>query len=180
MKRRVRDNLSSGHRDAVLYGTLVEGEPGDSARLGKVLATGFDAVMHFASYIQVGEWVRQPGKYYRNNVEFAQFDRGDGRTRHLQLHFQFHGSGVRRTAISPHRRSAPEVAQRVTGRPIRAVDGARRAGDSARLAADATRARTELNWKPRYADLESIIDHAWNWETRLSRRPQIAGAQLSR
>jgi UDP-glucose 4-epimerase len=62
------DNLSSGHRDAVLYGTLVEADLADSARLGAILATGFDAVMHFASCIQVGESVRQPGKYYRNNV----------------------------------------------------------------------------------------------------------------
>jgi len=62
------DNLSSGHRDAVLCGTLVEGDLADSARLRQVLETGFDAVMHFASYIQVGESVRQPGRYYRNNV----------------------------------------------------------------------------------------------------------------
>lgn len=62
------DNLSSGFRDAILCGTLVEGDIGDSGQLGRVLDTGFDAVMHFASSIQVGESVRLPGKYYRNNV----------------------------------------------------------------------------------------------------------------
>ena len=61
------DNLSSGHRDAVLCGTFVEGDLADSALLGEVLKPDFDAVMHFASYIQVGESVRLPGKYYRNN-----------------------------------------------------------------------------------------------------------------
>jgi UDP-glucose 4-epimerase len=62
------DNLSSGFREAVLRGTLIEADLGDVARLREVVASGFDAVMHFASFIQVGESVRMPGKYYRNNV----------------------------------------------------------------------------------------------------------------
>lgn len=63
------DNLSNGHRDAVLYGTLIEGDLADSALLEQVLSVGcFDAVMHFASFIQVGESVEQPAKYYENNV----------------------------------------------------------------------------------------------------------------
>jgi UDP-glucose 4-epimerase len=62
------DNLSSGFRDAVLRGRLIEADLADAARLREVLAAGFDAVMHFASFIQVGESVRLPGKYYRNNV----------------------------------------------------------------------------------------------------------------
>jgi UDP-glucose 4-epimerase len=63
------DNLSSGHRDAVLHGDFVHGDIADTALLTEVFArSGFDAVMHFASFIQVGESVVQPGKYYRNNV----------------------------------------------------------------------------------------------------------------
>lgn len=63
------DNLSSGHRDAVLGGTFVEGDLADSECLQKVFATYRpEAVMHFASYIQVGESVRKPDIYYRNNV----------------------------------------------------------------------------------------------------------------
>ncbi len=63
------DDLSSGHREAVLYGEWVQGNCGDRALLDQVLAAGrFDAVMHFASFIQVGESVQQPDKYYHNNV----------------------------------------------------------------------------------------------------------------
>ncbi|PUE09978.1 UDP-glucose 4-epimerase GalE [Limnohabitans sp. T6-20] len=63
------DNLSNGHRDAVLHGKFVMGDLADSALLAEVLHAGrFDAVMHFASFIQVGESVEQPAKYYDNNV----------------------------------------------------------------------------------------------------------------
>jgi UDP-glucose 4-epimerase len=62
------DDLSSGHRDAVLCGKFVQGNFGDRAVLDAVLSNGFDAVMHFASFIQVGESVQYPDKYYRNNV----------------------------------------------------------------------------------------------------------------
>jgi UDP-glucose 4-epimerase len=65
------DDLSYGHRDAVLYGDFVQGNFGDSAVLDAVLAKGFDAVMHFASFIQVGESVQYPDKYYRNNVTYT-------------------------------------------------------------------------------------------------------------
>lgn len=63
------DNLSAGHRDAVLHGELVVGDMADRAMLDRVLSSRrFDAVMHFASYIQVGESVTDPAKYYLNNV----------------------------------------------------------------------------------------------------------------
>lgn len=63
------DNLSSGHRDAVLGGIFVEGDLADTDCLQQVFETYQpEAVMHFASYIQVGESVRKPDIYYRNNV----------------------------------------------------------------------------------------------------------------
>ncbi len=63
------DNLSSGHRDAVLGGTFVEGDLADPECLNQVFEQHQpEAVMHFASYIQVGESVRKPDIYYRNNV----------------------------------------------------------------------------------------------------------------
>ena len=63
------DNLSSGHRDAVLFGAFVEGDLADRALLAQLLQSGsYDAVMHFASFIQVGESVEHPAKYYDNNV----------------------------------------------------------------------------------------------------------------
>ncbi len=65
------DDLSSGHRDAVLCGEFIQGNFGDRAILNAVLSRGFDAVMHFASLIQVGESVQSPDKYYRNNVTYT-------------------------------------------------------------------------------------------------------------
>lgn len=65
------DDLSNGHRDAVLCGDFVQGNFGDRAVLDTILSSGFDAVMHFASFIQVGESVQHPDKYYRNNVTFT-------------------------------------------------------------------------------------------------------------
>ena len=63
------DNLCSGHRDAVSGGEFIEGDLADRAALERVFAARrYDAVMHFASFIEVGESVRLPGKYYRNNV----------------------------------------------------------------------------------------------------------------
>jgi UDP-glucose 4-epimerase len=62
------DDLSSGHRDAVLTGDFVQGSIADAYLLDRLLGQGFDAVMHFASFIQVGESVQQPAKYYQNNV----------------------------------------------------------------------------------------------------------------
>ncbi|NPA15543.1 MAG: UDP-glucose 4-epimerase GalE [Deferribacteres bacterium] len=64
----VFDNLSTGHKEAVLYGELAEGDVGDENLLGRVL-TDFkpDVVMHFAAFIEVEESVRNPVKYYENN-----------------------------------------------------------------------------------------------------------------
>lgn len=63
------DDLSSGHRDAVLTGDLVQGDMADTELLRSLFARRkYDAVMHFASFIEVGESVREPAKYYRNNV----------------------------------------------------------------------------------------------------------------
>lgn len=65
----VLDDLSSGHEDAVLHGRLVRGSLADTALLAKLFAgERFDLVMHFASRIEVGESMRDPASYYRNNV----------------------------------------------------------------------------------------------------------------
>lgn len=65
----VLDNLSGGPREAALCDDFVEGELADAALLRDLFSRRkFDAVFHFASYIQVGESMRDPGKYYRNNV----------------------------------------------------------------------------------------------------------------
>jgi UDP-glucose 4-epimerase len=43
-------------------------------------------------------------------------------------------------------------------------EGKRREGDPATLVANATKATQDLNWKPEYGDLQTIIKHAWHWE----------------
>jgi UDP-glucose 4-epimerase len=65
----VYDILSKGFADAVLYGALVVGDLSDTKLLKRTVeAFKPDAVMHFASFIEVGESVREPLKYYQNNV----------------------------------------------------------------------------------------------------------------
>ena len=63
------DNLIAGHREAVRYGPLVEGDIADLGAVRTALRQHeIFAVMHFAAFLDVGESVREPGRYYRNNV----------------------------------------------------------------------------------------------------------------
>jgi UDP-arabinose 4-epimerase len=65
----VFDNLSRGHREAVCWGPLVEGDLHDVPRLATALRThNIAAVMHFAALAYVGESMADPETYYRNNV----------------------------------------------------------------------------------------------------------------
>ena len=65
----VFDNLSKGHREAVANYPFELGDLGDKARLAEVFKKHqIDAVMHFAAFIEVGESVKEPSKYYHNNV----------------------------------------------------------------------------------------------------------------
>lgn len=65
----VLDNLSKGHQDAVLDAELIITDMADKKSLNALFAARhFAAVMHFASFIEVGESVRFPAKYYQNNV----------------------------------------------------------------------------------------------------------------
>src|SRR5262245_48389945 len=63
------DNLSAGHRAAAPPGRLIVGELADDEALGRTLADNrIEAVIHFAALALVGESVRRPELYYRNNV----------------------------------------------------------------------------------------------------------------
>lgn len=55
------------------------------------------------------------------------------------------------------------AARKVTGHPIPAQIGERRAGDPARLIADSTKAQNILLWKPEITRMEDIISTAWKW-----------------
>ena len=293
------DSLVGGFRDAVLGGDFVQGDIADRAALDALFqAQRFDAVMHFASFIQVGESVTAPAKYYQNNLvntlnlldamreagvdKFIfsstaaifgepQSDRIDeahpkqpinpyGRTKlmveqaladygvayglksvclryfnaagadpegqlgerhepetHL-IPLVLRAASGRRAHISVFGRdydtpdgtcirdyvhindlcsahwlalqslarggasdafnlgngngfSVQEVidtARSVTGREIAVQYAERRAGDPARLVADSTRAIQVLGWKPQYAALETLIEHAWRWEQQVA------------
>lgn len=292
------DNLSGGHRDAVLGGEFVLGDLDDQAEIDSVFAEHQpQAVMHFASFIQVGESVRRPDMYYRNNFSNT-LNLLDAMVRHDVKHFIFSSTAAvfgepeympideahPTSPVSPYGRSKLMVEQvladydhafglksvclryfnaagadpecqlgerhdpethllplilkvasgcrseiqvfgrdydtedgtcirdyihiadlcsahllalkyllsggksekfnlgngkgfsvqevinaveKVTGKKIKVVDAPRRAGDPARLVADAARAVEILGWKPVYADLDTIVAHAWAWESRL-------------
>ena len=63
------DNLSAGHREAVLGAPLIVGDTGDVATMRRAIRdSGASAVMHFAAWLSVPDSVRDPAGYYRNNV----------------------------------------------------------------------------------------------------------------
>lgn len=87
----VLDNLCAGHARAVdRRARLIVGDVGDMALTGSLMARErFDAVMHFAAYIEVGESVKDPLKFYDNNV---------GNTVRLLMQMQRHD--IRRMVFS--------------------------------------------------------------------------------
>jgi UDP-glucose-4-epimerase GalE len=66
----VYDDMSAGHREATRHASVVvDGSIHDTARLREAIrSNGVDAVMHFAAWLSVGDSVRDPSGYYRNNV----------------------------------------------------------------------------------------------------------------
>ncbi|PKN19397.1 MAG: UDP-glucose 4-epimerase GalE [Deltaproteobacteria bacterium HGW-Deltaproteobacteria-6] len=293
------DNLSTGNEWAVLYGRLVKGDLADTQLLSETL-DGFrpDAVIHFAASIQVEESVREPLKYYRNNVintlnllavmqkfninnflysstaavygisEKTPVDENEplrpinpyGASkvmveqvlqdltqatdfRYIALRY-FNVAGadpgcligqaykepthLMTRALKTARGEFPELlifgtdyptpdgtcirdyihvndlaeahalslnylletgkaevmncgyghgfsvrdvvttARKVTGIDFAVVETSRRAGDPAQLVADSTKLRRMTGWKPRYDNLEFIIDTAWKWELKLA------------
>lgn len=292
----VLDDLSSGHADAVLGAELVQGSMADVALLDSLFAAHrFDAVMHFASFIQVGESVVDPAKYYANNVSntlllldamrrhgvqqfifsstaavfgepaycpideahplspinpygrsklmieqvLADYARAYG-LRSVSLRY-FNAAGAHPANLLGERhepethliplvlqalagkhphisvfgtdyptpdgtcirdfihvmdladahwralqylqaggdtavfnlgngggysvKQVIDTAAQVTGLPVPVQYGPRRAGDPARLVADAAQARQVLGWQPQYTALETIVAHAWQFES---------------
>jgi UDP-glucose 4-epimerase len=69
----VYDNLSRGHRAAIRNAVFIRGDLADYALLLETLKKhDIEAVMHFAAFIEVGESVGEPLKYYRNNLCYTQ------------------------------------------------------------------------------------------------------------
>ncbi len=65
----VFDSLITGHRAAVPQGAkFIHANLDDSHALAEALtSTKFDAIMHFAAFIEAGESMKDPGKFFRNN-----------------------------------------------------------------------------------------------------------------
>jgi UDP-glucose 4-epimerase len=65
----VLDDLSDGHKEAVMSRHFVEGDFGDKDLLRRLFAEyRFDAVIHFAAFADVADSVSRPSRYYDNNV----------------------------------------------------------------------------------------------------------------
>ncbi len=65
----VLDDLRRGHRSAVQWGPLVDGDCGDAVVLERVFESyPVNAVVHFAGYAYVAESMQAPDLYFRNNV----------------------------------------------------------------------------------------------------------------
>jgi UDP-glucose 4-epimerase len=60
-------------------------------------------------------------------------------------------------------REVVEVARKVTGHPIPVIESPRRLGDPAILIASSAKIQRELNWRPKFPDLETIVASAWEW-----------------
>jgi len=66
----IYDSLVTGHRAAVPEAaTFIQADLADNAKLGAALGNhAFDAVLHFAAFIEAGESMQKPGRYFRNNL----------------------------------------------------------------------------------------------------------------
>ena len=63
-------------------------------------------------------------------------------------------------------REVIELARKVTGKPILAIEADKRPGDPAVLIASSDKIKEKLGWKPQYEDLEIIIETAWKWHQK--------------
>ena len=61
------------------------------------------------------------------------------------------------------------AAKRVTGRDFKVTLAPRRPGDPAILVGSSAKAQRVLGWKPQYADIDTILRHAWGWYPKLSK-----------
>lgn len=63
-------------------------------------------------------------------------------------------------------REVIETAKKITGIDFLVKESDRRPGDAPILVGSSEKARNILGWQPQYADLETIIDHAWSWHQK--------------
>lgn len=86
------DNLSRGSIKAVTSGEFVYGDISDKDAIDRVFSKyAIDAVMHFAAFIEIGESMAKPAKYYHNNV-CNTFNVLEAMCKHGVKHFVFSSS----------------------------------------------------------------------------------------
>ena len=87
----VYDSLVSGYRAAIPEGVnFIQADLGDRQILNEALqAQSYDAIFHFAAFIEAGESMKNPGKYFKNNLGLS-----------LQLIESAHQAGVKRFILS--------------------------------------------------------------------------------
>ena len=61
-----------------------------------------------------------------------------------------------------------EAVKKVTGKDLKVTLSDRRPGDPATLVGSSDKVKAVLGWEPRYADIETIVEHAWKWHERRS------------
>jgi UDP-glucose-4-epimerase GalE len=89
-----------------------------------------------------------------------------------QKHLQKGGQSVALNLGTGKGNSVREViaaVERVSGKKVPVKEQPRRAGDPPALVANASKAFELLGWKPQYANIDTIVEHAWKWHTRNSR-----------
>jgi UDP-glucose 4-epimerase len=62
-------------------------------------------------------------------------------------------------------REVINAVEKISGKKVPYTEAPRRAGDPPALYADSTKAKTELGWKIKFNDIESIVATAWKWHT---------------
>jgi UDP-arabinose 4-epimerase len=83
------------------------------------------------------------------------------------------------TGIGYSVRDVISAVEQTSGRKVPYRDLPRREGDPPELVADASKAVQGLAWRPRYSDLQSIVETAWNWHRVLYEIGQVAKARCA-
>ena len=67
------------------------------------------------------------------------------------------------TGTPTSNRAVIRAVEKIVGKPVKVIESPRRPGDPPALYADSKKAVSELGWKVKYPDIESIVATAWNW-----------------
>ena len=67
------------------------------------------------------------------------------------------------TGTPTSNRAVVSAVEKIVGKPVKVIEGPRRPGDPPSLYADSSKAKTELGWKVKFPDIESIVATAWKW-----------------